>query len=142
MAITVDANVLINAANRQSPRQAASRNFIERAVASDEPLYLVAPVLVAYMRVTTVPGVFRLPLDPSVATNNILAITRMPGVVLASERDGFWERFASVIKEDGVRGRLVHDAHIAVLMYQHEVSTIATYDRDFRLFDGIRVIEP
>jgi toxin-antitoxin system PIN domain toxin len=142
VAITADANILINAANRQSPRQVPSRGFLEQAVAGDEPFYLFYPVLVAYLRATTMAGVFRPPLSPQAALENVLVITHAPSVVVAGEREGFWDLFAGFIAENDVRGRVVHDAHIALLMRQHDVSTIVTYDRDFRRFEGIRVIEP
>ncbi|MCC6382157.1 MAG: VapC toxin family PIN domain ribonuclease, partial [Dehalococcoidia bacterium] len=58
------------------------------------------------------------------------------------ERDGFWEVFQDVSREAGARGTLIHAAHIVALMRQYEVATIWTSDRDFRRFDGIRVVNP
>ena len=49
---------------------------------------------------------------------------------------------SSVISETRPRGNLLTDAHIVALMRQHGVSTIYTHDRDFRKFDGIRVVDP
>jgi hypothetical protein len=40
------------------------------------------------------------------------------------------------------RGNLVPDAHLVALMRQYGVSTIVSHDRDFRMFDGIRVHDP
>ena len=41
-----------------------------------------------------------------------------------------------------IRGNLVPDAHLVALMRQHGVRTIWTHDRDFRKFNGIRVVDP
>ena len=59
-----------------------------------------------------------------------------------SEDPGFWDVLSSVISETRPRGNLLTDAHIVALMRQHGVSTIYTHDRDFRKFDGIRVVDP
>jgi predicted nucleic acid-binding protein len=41
---------------------------------------------------------------------------------------------ASVVRESGVTGNLVHDAHIAALCIEHGVSELLTGDRDFSRF--------
>lgn len=47
-----------------------------------------------------------------------------------------------LVRESGVTGNLIHDAHIAALCLEHGVTEIITGDRDFRRFSGIKVTNP
>lgn len=47
----------------------------------------------------------------------------------------------TVVRESGVTGNLVHDAHIAALCIEHGVSELLTGDRDFSRLP-VRVTNP
>ena len=141
MALTIDANVLIEASNTVSLRQPRLQKAIGGALAGNEPVYLFWAVVMAYLRVSTHRRLFPAPLTIDEAHANIGQFVASENVVLAGERTGFWERYQRVAAEAGARGGLVHDAHIVTLMLQHEVRSIWTYDRDFRKFDGILVVD-
>ncbi len=142
MALTIDANVLIEASNTVSPHQSRLAGAIREAAEGTEPVYLFWPVVFAYLRVTTHARVFEQPLSLSEAHANVANLAGQENVTFASERTGFWEVYQRVAGQARIRGALVHDAHIVALMLQHEVRTIWTRDRDFRKFDGIRVVDP
>ena len=36
----------------------------------------------------------------------------------------------------------MHDAHIAALCLEHGVSELVTGDRDFRRFEGLKIVNP
>jgi predicted nucleic acid-binding protein len=56
-----------------------------------------------------------------------------PGHAAAAER---------MLSAPGVRGNLVHDAHIAAVLAEHGVRRIYTRDQDFRRFPGLEVVDP
>ncbi len=52
-----------------------------------------------------------------------------------------WRTLAAICADGQARGALVMDAHLAALAKEHGV-VIATADRDFRRFRGIRTTNP
>lgn len=142
MSQTVDANVLLYAADAASPRQARAREVIQGLAEGSDIVYLFWPVALAYLRISTLPRVFRSPLPLESALADIDYLMSLPNVRAISEGPGFWATLSEVLIEAQPRGNLLTDAHIVALMRQHGVDTIVTHDRDFRKFDGIRVIDP
>ena len=51
------------------------------------------------------------------------------------------ERWREILLNDKVRGRRVHDAHIAATLLSHGVTTIVTLDAKFR-FSGLESVTP
>ncbi len=49
---------------------------------------------------------------------------------------------AGLIRDSGVAGNLIHDAHIAALCLEHGVRDFYTGDGDFLRFPELRVIDP
>jgi uncharacterized protein len=139
---TVDANVLIHGANVDSPYQAAAKEFIEQHLAGPELVYLFWPTAMAYLRVSTHPGIFRRPQSIEVATANIGDLLRRPNVRTAGERERFWAEFHGVALDARPSANLISDAHLVALMRENGVSTIWTQDRDFRRFRGIEARDP
>ncbi len=140
--MAVDANVLIFASNDDAPEQARATALLEELVAGPELFYLFWPTLVAYLRVTTHKRLFQPPLTVTAATANVDRLLSYPIVQTGEEGRGFWPSLRELATTVPAPGKLIHDAHLVALMRQHGVTTIYTNDRDFRKFDGIRVIDP
>jgi len=142
VSVAIDANILLYASDDASPRQPPARALLEDLASGPDLVYLFWPVVMAYLRIATHPGVFRSPLDPASARANVADLIRRPHVRCPGEGDGFWALFEATVEPDVVRGNLVTDAHIATLMRQHGVAAIWTADRDFRRFPGITMRNP
>lgn len=142
MSQTVDANILLFAADESSSRYERARETLRHLVEGDEIVYLFWPVLHAYLRISTHSRIFANPLPLEAAIADVEYLLSLPNVQTAAEPSGHWATLSAVLSETGSRGDLVTDAHIVALMYQYGVSTIWTHDRDFRKFDGIRVVDP
>ncbi|MGD0872342.1 MAG: PIN domain-containing protein [Bryobacteraceae bacterium] len=53
------------------------------------------------------------------------------------------DRWRSLLTEHGIQGVQVHDARLAASMYVHGVGQLLTINvRDFRRFDGLRILHP
>jgi hypothetical protein len=104
-------------------------------------VYLFWPVTMAYLRVVTHPRLLQPPLSLDSGLANVETLLALPHMRSGSEEEGFLARLREVGGPLPAVGKLVHDAHIVALMRQHGVDTIWTYDRDFRKFDGIRVMD-
>ena len=48
----------------------------------------------------------------------------------------------TIAEHPDVRGNVVHDLHTAVLMREHGVRRICTFDSDFRRFPFLEVVDP
>jgi toxin-antitoxin system PIN domain toxin len=141
MSATVDANVLVYASNEADPVHRTARSLVERLAAGPDLVYLFWPALMGYLRIVTHPAILPRPLAMSDALANVSALLERKHVRAPGEAEGFWEVFRSGPTER-LRGNAVADGHLVSLMRQHGVTTIFTWDRDFRRFDGIRVEDP
>lgn len=142
MTSTVDANILVYGVHDGSPHAEDARRFIEQLMRGPAVVYLFWPVVLAYLRVTTHPSLFSHPLTLQEAFTNVERMAALRHVRLVGELPGMLDDLRSVAAAALASGKLIHDAHIVALMRQYGVSTICTRDRDFRKFDGIRVIDP
>ena len=142
MSQTVDANVLLYAADETSPRHAVARRVLDGIAAGPEITYVFWPTIMAYLRIATHPAVFARPLPARDAIANVEALLSIPHVRAPGEQPEFWRRYAGVAADAAPTGNLVPDAHIVALMLENEVRTILTHDRDFRRFRGIEARDP
>lgn len=140
MSATVDANVLVYASNRADPVHETARALVERLAAGPELVYLFWPALMGYLRIVTHQAILPRPLAPADAIANVTALLMRKHVRVPGEAEGFWDIFRS--SSPPLRGNAVPDAHLVALMRQNGVTTIYTRDRDFRKFEGIRVVDP
>ena len=138
----MDANVLLYSADTTSPFHSDARELMRSLAEAEEIFYLFWPVALAYLRISTRSGVFAAPLALDSAVADIDYLLSLPNVRASGEGPSFWEMLKGVFDEARPRGNLLTDAHIVALMRMHEVDTIFTHDRDFRRFDGIRVVDP
>jgi len=141
MSASVDANVLIYAANIRDPLHASARSLVERLSAGPDLLYLFWPTLMAYLRITTNPRALQEPLPSDRAIENVEGLLRLPHVVTPSEGKSFWSMY---LASGGhiARGNMVPDTHLATLMRENGVRVLYTRDRDFRRFDFLDVRDP
>ena len=95
MSASVDANVLIYAANAQDPLHVPARSLIERLSAGPDLLYLFWPTIFAYLRITTNPRALLSPLASTQAIENIDGLLRLPHVVTAAEGEAFWRTYVA-----------------------------------------------
>jgi predicted nucleic acid-binding protein len=73
---------------------------------------------------------------------HVLAILlERPNVFLINPSDRHWALFADTAAAGQARGPMLMDAHLAALAMEHG-GTLATADRDFRRFEGLRLVDP
>lgn len=142
MTYAIDTNVLVYASVAESEFHDRAVKAIERLYEQDEIVYLFWPVVMGYLRVVTSPIPFREPITLERACQAVERLLSLPNVRSGTESGDFWRHFSELKDQLPIRGKLVPDAHIVALMRQHGVNRILTHDRDFRKFDGVRVIDP
>lgn len=142
MSYSIDANLLLYAANMDAGEHALAIRFLRDRAKDPDLLCMTWPALFAFQRIATHPAIFRAPLSPKQAWENILKLLALPRCQVIPEQDGFAEVYSAATAGLHVRGNLVPDAHIATILLQHGVRRIYTADSDFRKFNFLEVINP
>jgi uncharacterized protein len=142
VSFAIDTNVLLYASDEASPHHARALEVLDEIALGPELAYLFWPVTMGYLRIATHPAVFEHPLSHADARANVESLLALPHVQAIGEDDRFWARFADVADDVAPTGNLVPDAHLVALMLANGVRTIWTRDRDYRIFNGIRVHDP
>lgn len=79
----------------------------------------------------------------SVAETDRLACVIERDFEFLSDSREVHERWRSLLVAHGIQGVQVHDARLAASMYVHGVGRLMTINvRDFRRFDGLRIVHP
>lgn len=142
MSYSLDVNLLLYASDTDSPWHDRARSFLLGRTDDRDLLCLSWLTLMGYQRIATHPGIFASPLTPAKAWGNVRALLRLPRVRVIAEESSFAEDYASATSRFAVRGNLVPDAHLGVILREHGVKRLYTTDTDYRKFDFLEVIDP
>jgi hypothetical protein len=140
---TVDTNLLIYAADEDSPHQERMRTLLAEWGSGTEAWFITWSVVYEFLRVATHRSVFAHPLTFAEAWGFIESLWASPSFGTLIET----ERHADVVREltleyPHVSGNRLHDLHIAALMREHGVVEIRTADLGFHQFKFLRVVNP
>ena len=137
----VDANVLVYAVNRDSDSHKASRRWLDGALSGEARVGFAWVALLAFVRLTTKPGVFPRPLAPEQATGQVEEWLAAPSAQTVGPTARHPRLLADMITAVGTGANLVTDAHLAALAREHRAE-IVTYDHDFARFPSIAWARP
>jgi toxin-antitoxin system PIN domain toxin len=135
--LLVDANVLLYAVNEDAPRHQQARTWLTEQLGGGEPVGFAWIALLAFLRISTLPGMSPRPLpvrDALDVVTDWLAAPSGTTVVPTARHPAI---LRGLLLEAGTAGNLTSDAHLAALAIEHG-ATICTYDRDFDRFPGVR----
>lgn len=139
--ILVDVNILIYAYNAGASEHAAARVWVESVFSGSEPVAIPWPVAHAFLRLTTRGPLLTKPFTGEEACSIVSDWLAAPAVTTIVPGPRYWSVLCDLAKAHNVRGSLFSDAHLAALAIEHD-ATIATTDADFRLFTGVRSVNP
>ena len=139
----VDTNLLIYATFRDAREHQQARTWLERQLAqSDGGVVLCWPVVYAFVRLITSVRVFG---QHAVSVKEGWAVAEahlhQPGVRLVSAGAGHQLIATELAQTPGLRSDDVLDIEIAALAIEHGL-VLASHDRGFWRFAGLRVIDP
>ena len=139
--ILVDANLLIYAIDRDSPRHKQARGWLEDTLSGTTALGLSWIVILAFLRLTTRPGILARPLRPEAAMAFVDEWLQQPYAEAVSPGESHWAILRSLLKATGTAGNLTSDAHLAALAIEKGAAVYST-DNDFKRFPGLEHVNP
>jgi len=139
--ILVDANLLIFAINEDSPFHLAARQWLDETLSGTTRVGLSWVVIMAFLRITTRPGIMSKPLPLDEALAYVSSWLEQPFVRPISPGHHHWSILRDLLKAVGTGGNLTSDAHLAALAAEHG-SPVYSTDNDFKLFAGIHHVNP
>lgn len=139
--ILIDANLLIYAVNLDAPSHDRARTWLEQTLSAGEGVGLPWMCLLAFLRITTRPGILSHPLAVEQATDFVESWLRQPFVEAVSPGAGHWPILRHLLHAAGAAGNLTSDLHLAAMAIERG-ATIYSADYDFQRFAGLNHINP
>lgn len=139
--ILVDSNILLYAYVPSSKYHEAARMWLETTFSKREPVGLSWVVILAFLRISTNQRVLQHPFSVTEAAAIVSGWLERPMVTVLSAGNRHWQILRDLLVEGQAPGPLTTDAHLAALCIEHG-ATLATIDRDFARFPGLRSFNP
>ena len=97
--------------------------------------------VLAFIRIASDPRVYAMPMLTADAIGLVGSWLQRANVHLIGPTEGHWRTLSEIAAIGQARGPMTMDAHLAALTLEHG-ATLATADRDFSRFPGLRTIDP
>lgn len=137
----LDANILLYAYDKSATHHEICRVWLESVFNAAETIALPWQTILAFVRTSTNPRAVKNPLSNARACDIADSWLERPNVVVINAADRFWSILRQQIVDAQVSGPLVTDAALAALAIE-QGATLCSTDRDFRRFQGLKLIDP
>lgn len=137
----VDANLLLYAVNSAAPQHQAARRWLDSVLSGTEEVGFAWPVILAFLRIATHPGLFPRPLSVQAATSKMDAWLQPSVARVVDPSTEHWTHFAELLRRTQCTGNLIQDAHLAALATERGATLYST-DADFSRFPGLQWLNP
>jgi toxin-antitoxin system PIN domain toxin len=137
----IDANLLLYAVDRASPRHATASRWLEEQLNGGRRVGIPWESLTAFARIATHPRASARPLAPADAWRFVDEWLAYPTVWIPLPTERHAQVLGSLMATYQVAGNLIPDAHLAALAIQHGLD-VCSADTDFARFTEIRWVNP
>ena len=138
----VDTNILVYARVAASPHHTRARQLLGELAEGSAAWAIAWPCIYEFLRIVTHARVYHPALTPEAALESLRSLLDSPSLTLLSETPMHAALLEQVVRQSGVTGNLMHDAHIVALCLEHGATELLTGDRDFTRFSGLRITNP
>lgn len=135
-----DVNMLLYAYDRNSILHTEAKQWLEDTLTEKE-VFFSWQTITGFLRIVTHPSILKNPAPLSEAVQVVSDWLERENVHLVSFETRNWPLFAKMLIESQATGNLVMDAHIAAMAMSCS-ATVASTDRDFTRFPGLRLTNP
>jgi hypothetical protein len=139
--IILDANLLIYAVNADAPLNLKAKSWLESALSGQETVGFPWNVLLAFLRLTTRPGLFRRPLPVDTAFDLLASWLDQPSATIVHPGPRHLTVLRDLLVPFGTGGNLTSDAHLAALAVENGAE-LCSSDTDFARFKSLKWRNP
>jgi uncharacterized protein len=136
----LDVNVLVALFRADLPQHPVAGSWWQEGLAAGEPFVVPDLCWTGFVRVVTSRRIFAEPASPEEAVSFAQAVRAQGSHLGNGHLPGVIDVFEQLCLESAASGNLVTDAYIAAVA-RTLGATVVTFDRDFRRFDGLRLLE-
>ncbi|MDQ2840214.1 MAG: type II toxin-antitoxin system VapC family toxin [Acidobacteriota bacterium] len=136
-----DANLLIYAYNPDAVHHQESIEWLELQFQGRDPLGFTWPTLWAFARVATNPRLWPRSVSAEEVFSQWEEWLEQPNAIIVGPGPRHTHILHGLVTQSGVVGSMISDAVLAAIAIEH-AATLASTDRDFRRFSGLRWINP
>lgn len=137
----IDANLLLYAVNTDAPLHQQAKSWLESALSGNETIAFSWAVLLAFIRLTTRPGLLRHTLSAESALDLVAAWLHQPTATVIHPGPRHVPILRDLFSALGTAGNLAMDAHLAALAIEHGAE-LCSCDADFARFPGLHWRNP
>lgn len=139
--ILPDVNILLYAHNEADERFERASKWFQRLMTGDENACFCSETVYGFVRISTNHRAGPRPVSLERAFSVVDSWLTAPNALFLEPSLDHYERLRQVAVAADAKGPLFTDAVLATYAMTHN-ATIATTDRDFRLFEGLKWINP
>lgn len=139
--IVLDVNVLVAAFRQDHPQHATAHPWLAGLLGGYDDVVVPDAVWTGFVRIVTLKGAFAQPSSLDETASFIRDVVGAPAYLTAAPLAESATRLIALCQDSQATGNLVPDAYIASVALGY-ACPVATFDRDFRRFDGLRIVTP
>jgi len=137
----VDTNVMVYAADTNSPFHVACRQLIKQGIKDEVSLCVSPQVLFEFLAVITSPKRVVKPLKLDKAINEINKYLGYKNIKKIYPKNDVIKKTLELCKKYNIKGQEIFDVQIIATMLSNNVTTIYTYDKNhFERFKEIEIL--
>lgn len=140
--IAVDTNILVYAHRADSNFHRSAYAALAQLAEDILPWAIPWPCLHEFISIVTHPKIYRPPSRMEDAIIQVECWLESPSIVLLAETNDYWDYLKSTLQTAKIEGPKVHDAKIAAICIQNEISELWSCDRDFSRFPKLKTHNP
>lgn len=139
--ILADVNLLIYAYNSADPRFPTASRWLEELLSSDEKAAFCWETINGFIRVSTNSSAMPVPMSLNEAFGAVESWLASANSVFLTPTTDHFDILKITSLESDAKGKLFSDAVLAAYAISHN-ATFATADKRYRIFAGLRIIDP
>jgi uncharacterized protein len=140
--IAIDTNILVYSHREDMPQHEAALQAMNLLGASGQPWAIAWPCVHEFLAVVTGRAFKDFATPLTVALDALDTWVAHPHCHLIGEQKNHMSLLSGLTQRAYLSGAAVHDARIAAICIEHEVSELWTSDRDFQRFPDLRIRNP
>jgi toxin-antitoxin system PIN domain toxin len=139
--VLVDTNLLVYAFRPEQPEHRVARSWLAGLLGGSERIGLTSSTLAGFARIVTHRRIFGDPAGIDEALSFVSTLRASPNSSEIEPGAAYPGLFDGLCRSLSLRGDDIPDAHLAAIAIEHD-AVLATHDRGFGRFSGLRTLDP